>query len=1376
MSNQRRQRRPFLSIGMLMRRFSRALTQRYVGDEDPFASQEEETSEWDETAEAPSQTRRARAVAKPVQSVDDAIKAAERITPTPAPRPVQRANAPKPAPPKPVVPPTPAPVPVVNPTPAPVQRAPDPTPAASTSPKTESPASSQQSSSSEGFEWPEGVPRTWNGQPIPVSNTPTPPALKAWIQREREREVRRKEILAERKDKLLSELPPPPEDPNAPRGRRLRPRGHTGVDYVNTASLRGDEPHQPVQRNFDFSLGDSGEAPPAVPREPSSPRGGQPANDDDETSTPVEGVESSPDYASALEAAIQRAENYQPPSTMDFDAPDAQPSPRRRRAIQNPVDSSDVVGDVAEISTSTGEVQRAENQPNAPVANVPPVNNAPTPPVVRLVQRAEDSSAPEGDESPIQRIPDPSTFATQTDEADFGADDWDIDDAPDMPEVDFAAPDVGVQRDIDDKKLTQNTLMDEEDDISVNSDVVPASTISLQRQAAIDAAIQRAEAPSAPSEVPAWDPSVMPLSSLQAQFFAPKETTSPESKPNVMRSVDPVETPAAGDLNTVTPIQRQAVDSPSIFPTSDSASSQTDADSPIPQVYDSAASSTPLPVQRQAAIDAAIQRAESITPPDVSVSNAPVDSSPSRKSSKRKGSQNQPPTPSSNPETSANLAPIQRTAVSPAESTASSPQPTPETHFSSEPNQHTAALPAEKTSSPIQRMPEISSPSEPSQHTAVSPAERMASPTQPESSQPTATSPIQRVSDGASPAQVGVSETPQTPASPVRPSSGYQAALEAAIQRAEAPTPPQTTEIGETVTEAPQTGLIQRVAATVEHTDDEISDTTDSLTPIQRQAVSQTVSPSGEAFAVSENRPAEIANTEAPMQFSGDSDGSTPTLTSDPFSATDAPIQRTSDERVSPQKFTESGATFPTAPSQPEVFGSSAPMSYQTAVDLAIQRAEAPSDSTATPFSQSPVSSKPTAQPFMPPTRTVDATPTAPKPTQTPTTPAPSATSTPTANTPQSNPIQRAAIDAAIERAEAITPTPRTPQTFSPPTRTMGGVSSAAPTSTGSQPVPVMRQAAPSAETFSSESAIPDQTVTLSSPTESVYTPLSASSPTESPYTPASTSEAIQRVVSSQAGQSTSAMSSPDGSPAQRAAAAQPVARQAAIDAAIQRAEAIPTPSSRPFVPTARKLTAATTDAPAVQARGFEPVAGELPAAAMPYDVDEVDVPFGAIQRDADDFSTWDDFSEVTPSDRPDLHQAMAAAGMVPPPTSTPIQRTSDYLSAKESAISRAESVAPSARPDLFQALKAAGMVSDANAAKTNEQSRANSSSVSVTEQAPMTPMVQRGLDTQPENQSDSEQPPNEGIPHDIDVDKLAHDVYRVLRDKLRVEAERRAK
>ncbi|MCU0475783.1 MAG: hypothetical protein MUC99_06695, partial [Anaerolineae bacterium] len=247
----KRQRRPFVSIGMLMRRFSRALTQRYLGDA-PLPEPEPEIS--DELPEAPATPTRP--VARPVaSSIDEAIRAAERPTPRPAaPRPV----APKPAPPKPVAP-TVQPAP---PAPAPVQRAPEPPAPAAPQPVTAS-----------GDNWPEGVPRTWNGQPIPVSNTPTPPALKAWIQREREREIRRD-------------------------------------------SLKGDDPTPPVQRQFDLAL-DSGGTPPSAPREPSHQADRPSGEDDDDTSTAVD----SATYASALDTAIQRAESLDRPDADMDEAP-----------------------------------------------------------------------------------------------------------------------------------------------------------------------------------------------------------------------------------------------------------------------------------------------------------------------------------------------------------------------------------------------------------------------------------------------------------------------------------------------------------------------------------------------------------------------------------------------------------------------------------------------------------------------------------------------------------------------------------------------------------------------------------------------------------------------------------------------------------------------------------------------------------------------------------------------------------------------------------------------------------------------------------------------------------------------------------------------
>jgi hypothetical protein len=157
----------------------------------------------------------------------------------------------------------------------------------------------------------------------------------------------------------------------------------------------------------------------------------------------------------------------------------------------------------------------------------------------------------------------------------------------------------------------------------------------------------------------------------------------------------------------------------------------------------------------------------------------------------------------------------------------------------------------------------------------------------------------------------------------------------------------------------------------------------------------------------------------------------------------------------------------------------------------------------------------------------------------------------------------------------------------------------------------------------------------------------------------------------------------------------------------------------------------------------------------------------------------WDPLdSTLAQPDRPDLFQAMVAAGMVTPSSSTPIQRTSDAQAKIQSeAINRAEAVTPQS-PDIFQALRAAGMVSDANAASLQRVSNAEQRDTPHIGQIPVNAPLQRALDNQPEVQAETggNEKENEGIPHDIDVDRLAHDVYRVLREKLRVNAERRPK
>jgi hypothetical protein len=142
----------------------------------------------------------------------------------------------------------------------------------------------------------------------------------------------------------------------------------------------------------------------------------------------------------------------------------------------------------------------------------------------------------------------------------------------------------------------------------------------------------------------------------------------------------------------------------------------------------------------------------------------------------------------------------------------------------------------------------------------------------------------------------------------------------------------------------------------------------------------------------------------------------------------------------------------------------------------------------------------------------------------------------------------------------------------------------------------------------------------------------------------------------------------------------------------------------------------------------------------------------------------------------------MVAAGMVPPPSdfggstpSAPLQRRAE--SALSDAIQRAET---NSRPDIFEALKAARMVSDRNAVQRTANNDSAPEIAPTVEQASALPSIQRVINTtETETPAENEveiKNEKDNIPAEINMDKLAHDVYRVLRRMFRTDNERRSK
>jgi len=1353
-----------------MRRFSRALTQRYVGAGEDFSPTEEDALEWDDTAESSDQPTMPRAVARPAMSVDDAIRAAER--PTASSRPKPRPAAPQPAPPRPVSPLQAAAPQPVNPAPQPIaQRAPDSGPAAQPTPPPmpsapPQPAAAQPS----GIEWPEGVPRTWNGSPIPISNTPTPPALKAWIQRERDREVRRKEILAERKDQLLSQLLPQPEDPNAPRNTRLRPRGHAEVDYINTDSLRkGDDAH-PLQRNFDTPAGDSGTSSPSTPREPSQPAGERAANDDDETSTPAPLI-AGDDYNAALDAAIQRAESFSEPSQTDFDAapvtsdaPRMTPQADTPRQDKPPAASFDVPASAPISTGSTGNIQRTAESP-APAA---PSN----------IQRVE-SPAPPVD------IPDPSELAVEDmPEDDFGG--WDADDMPDMPETEasefFESPvQAPIQRQADDSDFYAEpdvySESDNEAPAAFDSDApapfAPSAPSDIQRAAAREAAIQRAEsinpvsssdnAPDAPPPRSSSKRAAKPVSESEVNAPAPSVRPIPTITP-VQRSADAAPQPESDiPAPTITPVQRSAED----FAPQSSAPS----DSVVQQPTRPSGGNNPAGiVTPQAAIDAAIQRAESVTPPDM-----PAPRKPSRRSAEPTPQSATPPDFEAAPDI-----PVQRTADGQASQSPAAPSVQPNQYedvapLDSQPNrpesppvqpiQRQAALDAaiQRAESPSfdstpsqpqsRPQPEAGDIARPAPDTPIQPIQRTSSdstPSQPQSrpqlaagdiarpAPDTPIQPIQRTSSdtGATrqtPAQTQPDDsTAPQPSDSAPQSEGFsaldisplqrQSLVDAAIQRAESPA-----QVFEQPRFDRQSTVTQRQTDQFGGAAPEAASYNDDDAGMDAPDFAQ--SPvSDDGYTDSPSTPIQRTAAEYFAQSPAFDDGYT--------DSPSTPIQRTAAEYSVPpsEDWDVSSQTMPDGDFDPSPDNYDSAPSVQTpqsAIDAAIQRAESV-NFTPSAAPQTPTSSP---QPFVPSTRTPEGV----------TQPSRTDSSTPAIQRsapldPQSGgevSVQRSALEAAIQRAESVTPSaPPKPQPFAPRTRKARDEALQS-SETADVSAPIMRRTSDTA-------------------------PIQRAQDTAAP-TPETLSRSTAASVSGQpvAAQSTT--------PANLASA--PVQR-AALDAAIQRAEAIPvtgaTPA-RPFVPTTRKSSAPA--APATSS-GIASGAGGFPVPVQPSAYTQTD----AIQRDVDDFESWalpDGYENAAPeSERPDVFQAMMAAGMVSPTTPAPIQRTADYAAAKEAAVSRAEASTP--RPDILQAMRAAGMVSDANAAATVQRA-ANPDEPQIARTVPVNTPLQRALGD--ENYEQPEIPEGgSNVQQNVNVEQLAHDVYRVLREKMRIEAERRPK
>jgi hypothetical protein len=241
------------------------------------------------------------------------------------------------------------------------------------------------------------------------------------------------------------------------------------------------------------------------------------------------------------------------------------------------------------------------------------------------------------------------------------------------------------------------------------------------------------------------------------------------------------------------------------------------------------------------------------------------------------------------------------------------------------------------------------------------------------------------------------------------------------------------------------------------------------------------------------------------------------------------------------------------------------------------------------------------------------------------------------------------------------------------------------------------------------------------------------------------------------------------------------------IQAAVQRAEAptatetppslfmgdggAVTSSVTPFIPTARPVGETPTAAvqAAIQRAEALPVVTPVPVApARPrVTAQPVVAPLSTVQRTADPMP--EPVNQPAP-ERPDVFQAMVAAGMVaPPPGGMTVQRTPDATE----AIRRAESLPPSSKPDLAQALGLISRASDANAQVQRAPDELSMPPV-VVGGVPVEPTVQRAIEFSEVEDEVSEKA--RGQAPNIDLDKLADDVYRSLEKRLRTAADRRPK
>ncbi|GIK28270.1 MAG: hypothetical protein DWB44_07365 [Chloroflexi bacterium] len=270
------------------------------------------------------------------------------------------------------------------------------------------------------------LPTEYQGRAIPVDARPVDPAIKRHMQLTRQREAKVVQNREQRLDRLLSEVPEPPapDETASHSGRRIRPRGHIGVEYVQTKALA--DKREPTDHAPSF-------ASEPTPREPEpKPESTQRSvsTDDDEVSSTA--ADAAGRDISAVQRAVETAEastaQTQPPSdstsvtdgsanTPPNATPSANPSIQRSVSVEEALAFDDEpAASEPDRLRSSGEtapapVQRAPDAVmRAPLDDMTPPDAPERPSEAPSEPREANSTGPAGEatasHSPsIQRAP-----------------------------------------------------------------------------------------------------------------------------------------------------------------------------------------------------------------------------------------------------------------------------------------------------------------------------------------------------------------------------------------------------------------------------------------------------------------------------------------------------------------------------------------------------------------------------------------------------------------------------------------------------------------------------------------------------------------------------------------------------------------------------------------------------------------------------------------------------------------------------------------------------------------------------------------------------------------------------------------------------------